>query len=774
MKLIAITSPATDAGKTFIAVGIAEAATQQNLKTLFVDFDNPVGDSLRVFGVSPQHIYPTLGTYKDFQWQDCVKSAAGTYILPKPNMLHETIDAADLLSSATDFDLVVADLGTDHKQQHWETIINQADLTLLVSDCDEKALVRLREFLNSRPTNKDWTLVVNSREKKSYYTESQIARELSEQTKNVFTLPYFPDAEKKIPKTPDSSYMAEILSLMFDGIKIEDKIKLQVKLPQLPQLKKGRKALFGAGGKNLFGKSGQMRDGEFIKLSKDRIKDGAADADGIIISASWGTKFIKDFRREYPLVPMFVLGGRTEHLKAGADRCVKKINSQVISEAVSLSERMKHLWSKVETDPLTGLYTRDFLTAWMRERENPYSAVILDIDKFKAVNDTYGHQAGDMVLSLLGGFLKQNLRFGDIACRYGGEEFVICLPDTTIQEGYIVIDRLRKNWSSRKITLEDGSIISCTYSAGIAEWPQSRNVLAEADKRLYEAKSEGRNRVCASTGPKVLLLGDFMLNDNRMQATSDPNEAIAAISSPNNVKFAPGLPLYVIPSGAADDWVAKKIRPDAVFCENITEAVNLIVKPKLAVLPGARGNDHGMTIPIHGALYVVSPSRPALAGEIAAALCEDNTALVCASPESMAAVSLGIPPEKLVVSDWRFPGGQAPIEHNGVMVWPIDPYKYVNTLSDAKNLADQIKSRFSLVIIDCASSLDMCSRVARDEGILVLAREGDASDQLTQQWLKTYGGPNVAVVNPSEGPALKKANNGYIIGRTSEASQRFG
>lgn len=750
-----------------------------------------MGDSLRVFGVSPQHIYPTLGSYKEFQWQDCVKSASGTYILPKPNMLHENIDAANLLSSVTEFDLVVADLGTDYKQEHWNTVINQADLALLVSDCDEKALVRLREFLSSRPTNKDWVLVINSREKKSYYTESQIARELSGQVKNIITLPYFPDAEKRTPKTPDSSHMAQVLSMVFDGIRVEDKhIKDKIKLPQvkLPQFKKTPekpkcqkepkhqkepKSIFGAGG-NIFAKSGQIRNGEFIKLPKDKIKQGAEDSEGVIISASWGVKFIKDLRREYPLVPVFVLGGKSEHLKAGADRCVKKATPQVISEAISLSEKMKHLWSKVETDPLTGLYTRDFLTAWMREREKPYSAVILDIDKFKAVNDTYGHQAGDMVLSLLGSFLKQNLRFGDIACRYGGEEFVICLPDTTIQEGYTVIDRLRKNWSARKIVLEDGRIVSCTYSAGIAEWPESRNVLAEADKRLYEAKNKGRNRVCISTAPKVLLLGQFMLNDNRLQTTNDPNEAIAVISNSANVKFAPNLPLYVILSGAADDWVAKKTRPDAVFCENITEAVNLIIKPKLTVLPGARGNDHGMTIPVHGALYVVSPSRPALAGEMAAALCEDDTALVCASPESMAAVSLGISPDRLVTSDWRFPGSEAPIEYNGIIVWPIDPYKYVNAPSDAKSLVDQIKSRFSLVIIDCASSLDMCSRVARDEGILVLTREGDASDQLTQQWLKTYGGPNVAVVNPSEGPVLKKADNGYIISRTSAASQKFG
>ena len=76
MKLIAVTSPATDAGKTFIAAGIAEAATYHNLKTLFMDFDNPVGDALRVFGVSSHNLYPTLGDWASYPdpWGGCLKS----------------------------------------------------------------------------------------------------------------------------------------------------------------------------------------------------------------------------------------------------------------------------------------------------------------------------------------------------------------------------------------------------------------------------------------------------------------------------------------------------------------------------------------------------------------------------------------------------------------------------------------------------------------------------------------------------------------------------
>ena len=69
--------------------------------------------------------------------------------------------------------------------------------------------------------------------------------------------------------------------------------------------------------------------------------------------------------------------------------------------------------------------------------------------------------------------------------------------------------------------------------------------------------------------------------------------------------------------------------------------------------------------------------------------------------------------------------------------------------------------------------MDLCARVARNEGILVLTREGDASDQITQQWLKTYGGINVAVVNPTEMPLLKEVENGFVLSRTSSLVQNF-
>lgn len=529
---------------------------------------------------------------------------------------------------------------------------------------------------------------------------------------------------------------------------------------------------------SFFTKTGVIVDNKFIKMKFGNPNEIDFEYDALVITASMGLSCVKDYRRQNPLRPVVVLRGDKSFLDVGADKCVKRINRQVIDEMTHLNDRIRKLWMQMETDFLTGVYTRAFFEKWKEDRESRgkrYSAVMIDIDKFKVVNDTYGHDAGDLVLHQFAQFLKDSVRDQDLVVRWGGEEFVVCLPDTGIQEGYKLIDRLRLKWGERRITLEDGREISCTFSAGIAEWPNSWEVLEEADKKLYEAKNKGRNQVCISSGLRILTLG-LPLNDNRVQATFDPNEAVAVISNATNAKHAPaGMPLYIVLSGQIGDWVAKQNNPDAVFCNSVTEAVNLILKPKITVLPGARGNDKGMTIPHHGALYIVSPSRPALAGEIAAALCEEtpNCALVCASPESMGAVSLGIPTKTLVTSDWRFPGAEAPLDWNGIKVWPVDPYKYADTRSDPKSVVDQIKSHFSLVIIDCASSLDLCARVARNEGILVLTREGDASDQITQQWLKTYGGINVTVVNPTEMPLLKEVENGFVLSRTSSLVQNF-
>ncbi len=132
-----------------------------------------------------------------------------------------------------------------------------------------------------------------------------------------------------------------------------------------------------------------------------------------------------------------------------------------------------------------------------KRQNNPLCAMMIDIDFFKKVNDTYGHAAGDEVLKTVAGIIKEQLRESDIPARYGGEEFAVLLPFTKIDEAQIVGERLRKAVESKVIHIENQDI-SVTISMGLAEYNkvETGEVLFErADKALYEAKTNGRNQV---------------------------------------------------------------------------------------------------------------------------------------------------------------------------------------------------------------------------------------------------------------------------------------
>ena len=137
-----------------------------------------------------------------------------------------------------------------------------------------------------------------------------------------------------------------------------------------------------------------------------------------------------------------------------------------------------------------------------KRQGKPLCAMMIDIDFFKSVNDTYGHAAGDEVLRTVAGIIKQALRESDIPARYGGEEFAVLLPFTHLDEAKIVGERLRKSVETTPITInqetEDEKQINVTISMGLAEFntQESGEALFErADKALYEAKTNGRNQV---------------------------------------------------------------------------------------------------------------------------------------------------------------------------------------------------------------------------------------------------------------------------------------
>jgi two-component system cell cycle response regulator len=134
----------------------------------------------------------------------------------------------------------------------------------------------------------------------------------------------------------------------------------------------------------------------------------------------------------------------------------------------------------------------------------PFSCVMVDLDKFKSVNDEYGHQAGDAVLKQLAKILKAEVREIDHAGRYGGEEFILLLTGTVLDAGVTFAERVRKAIESHTFTFEDMKI-QRTASFGVAAWPHPKilscdGLVKAADESLYVAKETGRNRVIRFDG----------------------------------------------------------------------------------------------------------------------------------------------------------------------------------------------------------------------------------------------------------------------------------
>ena len=137
-----------------------------------------------------------------------------------------------------------------------------------------------------------------------------------------------------------------------------------------------------------------------------------------------------------------------------------------------------------------------------KRQKNPLCAMMIDIDFFKKVNDTYGHSSGDTVLRTVASVIKEHLRESDIPSRYGGEEFALLLPFTKIDEAKVVGERLRRAVEAKVIQLDNRNI-NVTISLGLAEFNMEESgeeLFKRADSALYEAKEGGRNRVCINAG----------------------------------------------------------------------------------------------------------------------------------------------------------------------------------------------------------------------------------------------------------------------------------
>ena len=161
-------------------------------------------------------------------------------------------------------------------------------------------------------------------------------------------------------------------------------------------------------------------------------------------------------------------------------------------------------------DSLTGLYNRRYLDETLerevsraRREGIPLSLVMLDIDHFKRVNDTYGHQVGDQALKMLASILLANIRAEDVACRYGGEEFLILLPNMPLGAAIQRAEVWRSAVEELSVTMGDFNI-TFAITLGVAAYPEHGKTPDDltrcADQALYRAKHEGRNQVAVFIG----------------------------------------------------------------------------------------------------------------------------------------------------------------------------------------------------------------------------------------------------------------------------------
>ena len=186
---------------------------------------------------------------------------------------------------------------------------------------------------------------------------------------------------------------------------------------------------------------------------------------------------------------------------------VGETSCEWLDEVENLRRQIDELSELVSTDALTGLFNfRHFKTILQAEMDRskrsgiPTSLVLVDLDHFKAVNDTYGHEIGNLSLKYLATILKNEVRTTDIVFRYGGEEFAIIFPETHLNLAVKVADRIREQIANSPISVDNGEI-KITASMGASVYMKTSvldftEFVDSVDKYLYEAKQSGRNCIC--------------------------------------------------------------------------------------------------------------------------------------------------------------------------------------------------------------------------------------------------------------------------------------
>lgn len=226
---------------------------------------------------------------------------------------------------------------------------------------------------------------------------------------------------------------------------------------------------------------------------------------------------------EYVCIPMvahgeilgvFYLGSPTAGKLSDAKHRLAVMVARQIATALANLRLRERLQNQSIRDPLTNLYNRRYMEESLereirraKRHKHPIGIIMLDVDRFKQFNDTYGHDAGDVVLRELGSFLQKHIRGSDIVCRYGGEEFTLILPEAPLDVVSHRAQQLRDGIKQLDLHYDRQPIGPITLSLGVASFPENGTsaiaVLQAADAALYQAKNQGRDRAIVASSENV-------------------------------------------------------------------------------------------------------------------------------------------------------------------------------------------------------------------------------------------------------------------------------
>jgi diguanylate cyclase (GGDEF)-like protein len=258
-------------------------------------------------------------------------------------------------------------------------------------------------------------------------------------------------------------------------------------------------------------------DGQALRLAYQatrallRASDSESAQDIIVrLCEGMGARVVPAEGNETAVLPIDVsLDGDKPLVLTSDEPAVQRLVSKFVVPALADARLLlrarnsqQMLTNDATRDALTGLWNRRSLELAINRASHRDSLALVDLDHFKAVNDTHGHAAGDEVLSTFAAFVRRRLRHLDIIGRLGGEEFVVLFPDTAVQEASRIVCRLRSEWAPV-------APYNTTFSAGVAAVPEEHQTggqragqmaLALADQLMYQAKTGGRNRVVTQDG----------------------------------------------------------------------------------------------------------------------------------------------------------------------------------------------------------------------------------------------------------------------------------